>query len=112
MIFPQPGGIMGDDSSGNEPFIVPLAIPALAGPSALATVLLFSSNTTTELTVHIGALSAVAVVWLIILLAADRLQAALGIRVMKAFERLMGLILTAIAVEMLLAGIRDYIASF
>jgi MarC family membrane protein len=112
MIFPQPGGIMGDNGSGAEPFIVPLAIPALAGPSALATVLLFSSGTRTELTVHIGALFTVAIVWLVILLAADRLQAALGIRVMKAFERLMGLILTAIAVEMLLAGIRDYIASF
>ncbi len=112
MIFPQPGGIMGDVSGGHEPFIVPLAIPALAGPSALATVLLFSSGTSTELTLHIGALSAVAVVWLIILLAANRLQAMLGERVMIAFERLMGLILTAISVEMLLAGLRHYVESF
>ena len=45
MVFPQPGGLMGDVESTQEPFIVPLAIPALAGPSALATVLLFSSGT-------------------------------------------------------------------
>lgn len=112
MIFPQPGGIMGETSGDHEPFIVPLAIPALAGPSALATVMLFSSGPSAEVSVHITALSAVAVVWLVILLAADRLQAMLGIRVMIAFERLMGLILTAISVEMLLAGLRVYVASF
>ena len=30
MIFPQPGGIMGDVDNNSEPFIVPLAIPAAA----------------------------------------------------------------------------------
>ncbi|MDB5764541.1 MAG: MarC family protein [Herminiimonas sp.] len=111
MVFPQPGGILGDVESTHEPFIVPLAIPALAGPSALATVLLFSSNSNTEVMLHAAALSLVAVVWLIVLLSADRMQRALGPRVMTAFERLMGLILTAMAVEMLLAGIRAYIKS-
>ena len=43
MVFPQEGGVFGDVEGDNEPFIVPLAIPALAGPSSLATVLLFSS---------------------------------------------------------------------
>ena len=82
---------------------------ALAGPSALATVLLFSSNGAMEVLLHVGALSLVAVVWLIVLLSAERMQRALGARVMTAFERLMGLILTAMAVEMLLAGIRAYL---
>ncbi len=109
MIFPQPGGIMGDVESGSEPFIVPLAIPALAGPSALATVLLFSSNNITDMLIHVSALSSVAVVWLVVLLSAERMQSALGPRVMTAFERLMGLILTAMSVEMLLAGIRAYL---
>lgn len=109
MVFPQPGGVMGDVESDHEPFIVPLAIPALAGPSALATVLLFSLNDAMEILVHVGALSLVAVVWLIVLLSAERMQRALGPRVMTAFERLMGLILTAMAVEMLLAGIRAYL---
>jgi MarC family membrane protein len=109
MIFPQPGGIMGDVESDSEPFIVPLAIPALADPSALATVLLFSSNNMTDMLIHVSALSSVAVVWLVVLLSAERMQRALGPRVMTAFERLMGLILTAMSVEMLLAGIRAYL---
>jgi MarC family membrane protein len=109
MIFPQPGGIMGDVDNNSEPFIVPLAIPALAGPSALATVLLFSSNSVADMILHVSALSAVAVVWLVVLLSAERMQRALGHRVMTAFERLMGLILTAMSVEMFLAGIRGYL---
>ena len=112
MIFPQPGGIFGDTQQHPvEPFIVPLAIPALAGPSALVTVLLFSSRGEMAMPVYVGALSLVAVVWLIVLLSAEYLQRVLGSAVMTAFERLMGLILTAIAVEMLLVGIRDYVQS-
>jgi MarC family membrane protein len=111
MVFPQPGGLFGDDGDDGEPFIVPLAIPAIAGPSALATVLLFSSDTKMEVMVHVGALTAVALVWLVVFLGAERLQKALGPRVMTAFERLMGLILTAAAVEMFLAGVRDFLHS-
>ncbi len=109
MIFPQPGGILGDIEDDHEPFIVPLAIPAIAGPSALATVLLFSTNSVADMLMHVSALSAVAIVWLVVLLSAERMQRALGPRVMTAFERLMGLILTAMSVEMLLAGIRAYL---
>ena len=109
MVFPQQGGIFGDVEGDHEPFIVPLAIPALAGPSALATVLLFSSDSRLDLVVHVAALTTVAVVWLIVLLSAERMQRVLGERAMTAFERLMGLILTAMSVEMLLAGIRDYL---
>ena len=61
--------------------------------------------------VYVGALSLVAVTWLIILLSAEYLQRVLGPAVMTAFERLMGLILTAIAIDMLLAGIRTYVQS-
>ena len=111
MVFPQPGGLFGDTETEHEPFIVPLAIPALAGPSALATVLLFSSNSTVDVLLHGAALSAVALVWLLVLLGAERMQQVLGERAMIAFERLMGLILTAMSVEMLLAGIRAYVAS-
>jgi MarC family membrane protein len=111
MVFPQPGGPFGEDGKGGEPFIVPLAIPAIAGPSALATVLLFSSDTPSEVMVHVGALTAVAAVWLVVFLSAERLQNRLGPQVMTAFERLMGLILSAMAVEMFLAGIRAFIHS-
>ncbi|MBM3337694.1 MAG: MarC family protein, partial [Betaproteobacteria bacterium] len=91
--------------------IVPLAIPALAGPAALVTVLLFSSRGQMSMPVYTGALSLVAVVWLVVLLSAEYLQRVLGPAVMTAFERLMGLILTAIAIEMLLAGVKDYVQS-
>jgi MarC family membrane protein len=108
MIFPHPDGVLGRSEHG-EPFIVPLAIPALAGPSALATVLLFSSRSTEEVMVHVAALAAVALIWLAVFLAAERLQKLLGAQVMTAFERLMGLILTAMSVEMLLGGVRAFI---
>lgn len=111
MVFPQQGGVFRDREPTAEPLIVPLAIPALAGPSALVTVLLFSSNSVVETLLHVAVLSLVAVVWLLVLLSAERMQRALGPQVMMAFERLMGLILTAMAVEMLLAGMRAYIKS-
>ena len=109
MVFPQPGGVFGAQHMSHEPLIVPLAIPALAGPSALVTVLLFSSAQKMPMPLYVAALMLVAVVWLIVLLSAERLQRVLGPAVMTAFERLMGLILTALAMEMLLAGIRDYV---
>jgi MarC family membrane protein len=107
MVFPHADGPFGKSELG-EPFIVPLAIPALAGPSALATVLLFTSNSAGEVMMHVAALTAVAIVWLAVFLSAERLQNILGTQVMTAFERLMGLILTAMAVEMLLGGVRAF----
>ena len=112
MVFPQPGGVFGQTHAGaTEPLIVPLAIPALAGPSALVTVLLFSSQAKMSMWLYAAVISLGAIVWLAVLLAAERLQRVLGDAVMTAFERLMGLILTAIAIEMLLAGVRAYVAS-
>lgn len=112
MVFPQPGGVFGQNHTGAiEPLIVPLAVPALAGPSALVTVLLFSSQARMSLWLYAAVISLVALVWLAVLLAAERLQRWLGDAVMTAVERLMGLILTAIAIEMLLAGVRAYVAS-
>ena len=111
MVFPQPGHQAVDGGADGEPFIVPLAIPALAGPSALATVLLFSSHKMSDVVLHVAALTAVALVWLAVFLSAERLQRALGPKVMTAFERLMGLILTAMSVEMFLAGLRAFLKS-
>lgn len=111
MVFPHEGAPAGPGKVAHEPFIVPLAIPAIAGPSALATVLLFSRENLGDVLVHVGALTAVGGVWLVVFLSAERLQNALGPQVMMAFERLMGLILTAMAVEMLLGGIREFVKS-
>lgn len=109
MVFPVPEGIFGA-SPGGEPFIVPLAIPAIAGPSALATVLLLVSRDPSRLVEWIGALTIALATTAVVLVFADRLQRRLGERVVIAFERLMGLVLTAIAVEMILKGLAAFIA--
>ena len=109
MVFPVPEGIFGA-APGGEPFIVPLAIPALAGPSALATVLLLVSRDPGRLLEWIAALAVALSISAVVLVFAERLQKRLGERAVIAFERLMGLILTAIAVEMILKGIKAFVA--
>ena len=108
MVFPVPEGIFGS-SPGGEPFIVPLAIPALAGPSALATVLLLVSRDPGRLFEWIAALAIALTTSALVLVFAEKLQKRLGERAVIAFERLMGLVLTAIAVEMILKGIRAFV---
>ena len=109
MVFPHPDGIFGD-AHGGEPFLVPLAVPSIAGPSALATVMLMTSRDPAHLSTWAVALTLAMAVTTLVLLAAQRLQAVLGERAIQAFERLMGLVLTALAVEMLLNGVRAFVA--
>ena len=92
-----------------EPLIVPLAIPALAGPSALATVLLLVSQAPARRMEWVAALCVTMTVCAVVLVLAERIQRVLGDRLVMAFERLMGLILVAISVEMLLRGIQLFI---
>jgi MarC family membrane protein len=89
-----------------EPLIVPLAIPALAGPSALATVLLLVSQAPDRRLEWVGALSVTMLVCAVVLLLAERLQRLVGDSVVSAFERLMGLILVAISIEMFIQGLK------
>jgi small neutral amino acid transporter SnatA (MarC family) len=107
MVFPRPEGIFGD-LPGGEPFLVPLAIPSIAGPSALATVMLMASRDPARIGSWLLALTVAMGATTILLALADRLQRWLGERVILAFERLMGLVLTALAVEMLLSGVRSF----
>ncbi len=93
---------------GREPLIFPLAVPLLAGPSAMATVLLLASRQPERIAEWIGALSAALFVSFLTLLLADRIRKLLGDSVVAAIEKLMGLVLTAIAVEMVLAGLKRY----
>ncbi|MGA7779960.1 MAG: MarC family protein [Paraburkholderia sp.] len=109
MVFPHPDGPFGGDTRGGEPLIVPLAIPALAGPSALATVMLLTSQAPGKMFEWIGALTVTMIVCAIALVLAERIQKVLGERTMMAFERLMGLVLVAISVEMVLGGIRSFV---
>lgn len=108
MVFAHPEGAFGLEPRG-EPFIVPLAIPLISGPSALATVMLLASRQPRELGMLSGALVVTMSITTLVLLVGERLQRWMGDRGMQAVARLMGLILTAIAVEMLLGGIRMFV---
>jgi MarC family membrane protein len=110
MVFPTPDGVFGQ-APGGEPFIVPLAVPALAGPSALATVLLLVSRDPARLWLWVAAIAVVMAASAIVLGFSERIMRFLGERVTLAFERLLGLVLAAIAVELILRGIKTFIAS-
>ena len=107
MIFSHEGGVYGAPE-GKEPFIFPLAVPLLAGPSAMATVLLLASRQPDKLMSWVGALCGAMVVSGAVLLLCERIRKLLGDSVVSALEKLMGLVLTAIAVEMILAGLKQY----
>lgn len=107
MIFGSGESIYAAESE-REPFIFPLAVPLMAGPSAMATVLLLASRQPDRMVEWVGALSCAMLVSGVVLLAADRIRRLLGDSVVSALEKLMGLVLTAIAVEMILAGLKRY----
>lgn len=107
MLFPDTRPNYEDELTG-EPLIVPLAIPLFAGPSALATLLLLANRTDTDMLIlSIGLL----VAWggsALILLSSTGIRKLLGQRGLIAMERLMGMVLVAIAVQMFLDGLGDY----
>ncbi|WKB55620.1 MarC family protein [Eleftheria terrae] len=107
MIFATGGSLYAAEDD-REPFIFPLAVPLMAGPSAMATVLLLASRQPDRLMEWATALTVVMVVSGAVLLAADRIRRLLGDSVVSAVEKLMGLVLTAISVEMILAGLKRY----
>jgi multiple antibiotic resistance protein len=109
MIFPGDGALAGDSLAG-EPFVVPLAIPLIAGPSTLATLLLLQRST--QLPAG-GLLLALTIAWAlsgILLLSSTFLYRILHERGLIAVERLMGMLLVMIAVQMLLNGARAFLA--
>jgi small neutral amino acid transporter SnatA (MarC family) len=92
-----------------EPLIVPLAIPAIAGPSALATVLLLVSQAPERRLEWIAALCVTMLVSAVVLVMAERIQRVVGERFVIALERLMGLVLVALSIEMMLRGLRTFV---
>ena len=105
MIFPKPEGIMGANPSG-EPFIVPIAIPLIAGPSVIAMLILMSQSKTG---IMMNWLLALVLAWIgssIILMTAPFLIKVLKHRGLIALERLMGMILVMLAVQMLINGFK------
>lgn len=108
MIFSSGAQIYASDGGAREPFVFPLAVPLLAGPSAMATVLLLGSRQPQQMLEWAAALTAAMAVCAGVMLSADRIRRLLGHSMVAAIEKLMGLVLTAIAVEMILAGLKRY----
>ena len=108
MIFPSRDGVFGGDVEA-EPFIVPMAIPAVAGPSTMAAVMLLA-NSNPGRTVDWSI--ALFLAWLatsILLISSTYLYRWLGASVLVALERLMGMLLVALSVQMFLDGVVAYI---
>lgn len=111
MVFPNRAvqlGVPGDD----EPFIVPLATPMIAGPSGIAFLLLLASKEPTRLTEWIIALTVASAISAGILIMGERVARLLGTRGMRAAERLMGMLLILVAVQMITDGISLYWLNF
>ncbi|PCI24935.1 MAG: hypothetical protein COB67_11280 [SAR324 cluster bacterium] len=109
MIFPPPhGGVMGEQLEG-EPFVVPLAIPLVAGPSSLATLLLLVRSDAIDLTNLFFALSGAWAVSAIILFFATTFYKVLRKKGLIAMEKLMGMLLVMVSVQMFLDGVSKYL---
>lgn len=108
MVFPSPENPLREEVM-EEPLVVPLAIPYTAGPSMLATELLFMTREPERWPVWLGA---VCIAWCasaVILFFATNLKHLLGDRGLTALERLMGMLLVTVGVEMLMQGVSEYL---
>ena len=106
LIFPGPQGVLGDVPDG-EPMLVPLATPAVAGPSALAVLMTLRNTHDVPLwELYVSVLLAWAAT-AFILLQASLLQRFLGPRGLTAVERLMGMLLIMLSVDMLLDNLQS-----
>lgn len=103
MIFPSPQGIFGDAATG-EPLIVPLAIPAVAGPSIMAVLMLMA--TTKPMLLLFASITIAWIVAAAILLISTPLHRILGRRGLTALERLMGMLLVMMSVQMMIDALK------
>src|SRR5690554_6739940 len=110
MIFPQRSEWRDNPLEG-EPFIVPLAVPFFAGPSILATIMLLTTREPERMAEWSLALFIAWAASAVILLSSNLLYRALKKRGLIAMERLMGMLLVAIAVQMFLDGFKQYLQS-
>jgi MarC family membrane protein len=110
MVFPPAdgGGIFGK-SGGGEPFIVPMAIPGVAGPSAMAALLLLTNTQPGRTADWVLALLLAWLATALILLSSTYLFRWLGESVLTALERVMGMLLIALSVQMFMAGVASFL---
>lgn len=108
MVFRQPEKATDTPKIVDEPLIVPLAVPYVAGPAILAEVMIFGLKEPNNLKITLAIIAA----WIpsaIILYFSSFLLRFLGEKGLSALEKLMGLILTLMAVQMFLSGVRIFI---
>lgn len=112
MIFPGSGARLGEGPTEGEPFIVPIAVPLISGPSAMAMAMVIAANDPSRMLEWLAALAICIGVTVAVLFASGRIKKLLGEQGLVAIERLMGLVLTAVAIDMMLNGAADYIKKF
>lgn len=108
MIFYSAKEVFAGDYSTNAWFF-PLAVPCLAGPSAITTVMILRSQQQTSLMELVAGLVVVVVATCLVFLAGRRLSDWLGERGIRAVEKLMGLLLNLVSVNMILVGVRNFL---
>jgi multiple antibiotic resistance protein len=95
----------------DDPFLVPIAIPLLAGPSAITVVMILQVNDAAGLGTLLFTLCIVMAVTAGVLLLGRNISVYLGARGLRALEKLAGLLLNLVAVNMILVGVRNFLAS-
>jgi multiple antibiotic resistance protein len=108
MIFPERSGVLSGELD-NEPFLVPLAVPLIAGPSTIAALLLLVRSDPNRLLDWLLALLLAWLATVLILLSSGYCYRFLGPRGLAALARLMGMLLVVMAVQMFLNGLRDFL---
>ena len=113
MVFPDDDMTPSDPrvapALAEEPFVVPLAVPMLAGPSAVAALLLLVSRDPAQVFTWLGALTLAWAFSALVLLGSGLLMEKLGPRALRALVRLTGMLLIMMAVQMFMDGVAAYI---
>lgn len=99
-----------EDDGHDDPSVFPLAIPLIAGPGAIATIILLTGQTSgaAEFTALIGVLACVILITFLFFLAAGLIERALGRTGIDVVTRLLGMLLAALAVQFILDGLRAF----
>jgi multiple antibiotic resistance protein len=106
LLFPNHAETKTDKT--REPFIVPIAIPLVAGPSCLATIMLFSATAEAKWETPVAILIAWTPTYFI-MVAAPTIAKKMGPIAIQVFERLVGLLCTLLAFQMIMNGVRSFI---
>ncbi len=107
MIYGDAQGAFNDGYAA-DPLLVPIAVPAVAGPAAIATVILLRTQQQVPLWQLALALLGALLITLATFLPGRRIALWLGPRGVNAMEKLTGLLLNLIAVNMMLEGVRRF----